>query len=162
MYTNLKELLASKKCKTILYGLVIFTGVLVIFQAGVMVGYHKARFSYGRIDNYNKAFGSRKGMPKMMIMNDFSDAHGAAGKIIRVALPTVIIEDRDGTEKTILLTKSTLIRELRDTASTSSLKEGEFIIVVGSPNDKAQVVASLIRLLPPPPNLEIASSTVTR
>jgi hypothetical protein len=142
--------------KKILYGIIILIGVLLIFQAGVMVGYHKANFSYGRMDNYNKAFGSRRGMPAMM-KNDFSDAHGAAGKIVKVSLPTVVLEDQDGTEKTILITDSTLIKEMRDNASTTALKEGEFIVVLGTPNDKAQVVASLIRLLPAP--TETASGT---
>ena len=129
---------------------------LVIFQAGVFVGYRRAAFSYHWGDKYERTFGGRDrggmmggGMGRMGFpREDFTNANGAVGKIITIHLPTIVLADRDGIEKIILIKSDTIIRHFRDMLTPADLKLGDEIIVVGAPNDSGQVEAKLIRIMP--------------
>ena len=55
-------------------------------------------------------------------------------------------------EKTVVVTELTEIREFRDTIQVSELTVGDFIVVLGTPNEEGQVEAKLIRTVPPPPD----------
>ena len=123
---------------------------LLIFQAGMFAGYRMAAFSYGTGRAYYDVFersehGYRGG---------FSEAHGAAGQIVSLTLPTFIVKSRDNTEKVVLIESDTEIRRFRDVATSTDLKTNDFVVVIGEPNTKAQVAAKLIRILPPPPQLK--------
>lgn len=153
---NLKEFSETKTFTGILYGVGIVLFVLVIFQAGVYVGYHKAGFSIGRDVNYYRAYGDR-GMFVMGIPpEDLENGHGAVGKIVKVDLPTVIVEGPDNTEKVVMVDSQTEVREFRNVIKVDDLKTGDYVVALGTPNDEAQVVAKLIRIMPAPP-----SSTTT-
>lgn len=147
---DIKNLLQSKKFRSILFGLVIIVIVLVIFQAGIFVGYYKASFSYRWGNNYHQTFGAReRNMPMMgMFRGGFANPHGASGKIIKIVLPNVIVEDQDDVEKSVLITDDTEIREFRNLIKPEDLKVNDFIIVIGSPNDDGEIQARLIRLMP--------------
>ena len=147
-----KDYIQSKGFKKILFGIGALIIVLLIFQAGVFIGYHRATFSYQFGDNYRQTFGMRGGgLPGGMEMfgGGFSNAHGSIGKIISITLPTLVMEDRDGVEKVILLTDDTVIRYLRDEFKAESLKAGDVVVVIGSPNERAQIEAKFIRVMPP-------------
>lgn len=60
----------------------------------------------------------------------------------------LIIKDRDGTEKIILVTDKTEIRKFRETVKLSDLKIDDYVVVIGEPNDAGQVEAKLIRIMP--------------
>ena len=146
-----KELLQSKVPKKILYGIGIAVIALVIFQAGVFVGYHKAAFSYRWGDNYYRTFGEpQKRFGKDFPRGGFSDAHGATGEIIKIDLPTLVVQGQDNIEKIVVIKNDTAIRRSRDTAQQMDLKIDDFVVVIGSPNDQGQIEAKLIRLMPPP------------
>jgi hypothetical protein len=84
--------------------------------------------------------------------------HGAVGKIVSISLPLVVVAGPDNLEKTVVITDGTEIREFRETVSSDQLQIGDFIIVLGSPNDEGQVEAKLIRLAPPPPDMPFNST----
>jgi len=164
---EIKKFAQSQKVKRVLYGIAVFVAALIIFQAGIFVGYHRAAFSYRFGDNYERTFGMhRDGFPGekgvRMFGGEFSNAHGSVGKIVSITLPTLMIADRDGVEKVILLTNATDIRHFRDAFSANELQIGDIVVVLGAPNEEAQIEAKLIRLLPPPTDIPVVGSGTPR
>lgn len=153
MYKELKEFVASQTFRGIIIGVCIMVLALLIFQAGTFVGYRKAAFSYHFGDNYYRAFGDRGPRPFQIQMRGgaFIDAHGAVGKIVSINLPLIVVADPENTEKAVLIGEDTVIRKFEETIDASHLAVDDFIVVLGTPNDDAQVEATLIRVLPPPP-----------
>ncbi|MFA7685508.1 MAG: hypothetical protein WCX95_01770 [Candidatus Gracilibacteria bacterium] len=149
---EIKDFLRSKVFKQIICTIGSLIVLLIVFRAGMFVGHRRASFSYGMGDNYYKVFDKnhREGFMGMM-GEDFPNAHGTAGRIIKVELPILIIEDRDGTEKTVLIKENTSIKKDKDDLKSADLKADDFAVIIGSPNNKSQIEATLIRLLPPPP-----------
>ena len=78
--------------------------------------------------------------------------HGAVGEIVSIALPQVVVAGPDNLEKTVLVGTSTRVREFQDEINVGQLKVGDFVVVLGNPNEEGQVDAKLIRLMPPPPD----------
>ncbi|MCX6712101.1 MAG: hypothetical protein NT041_00225, partial [Candidatus Vogelbacteria bacterium] len=75
--------------------------------------------------------------------------HGAAGKIIKINLPTMVVLGSDNLEKVIKVDDGTLVRSFRDTIKVSDLKVGDAIVAIGGDdNDDSQIEVKLIRLLP--------------
>jgi hypothetical protein len=156
---KIKNILNSKIPKYILYTLGILIAIFLILQVGIFVGFHKASFGRDWGDNYINNFGPNRhnGLP---IINDnfinFPNSNGAVGKIIKIQLPSIIVSDKDGTEKVIIINNDTNIRLTRDDIKPSDLKVNDFIVVIGSPNSKGEIEAKLIRLLPlPPPDISL-------
>ena len=152
---DLKNIHKSKTVRGIIIGLGIAILVLGIFKFGTVTGYHKARFSQKFGDNFDRNFVDPRGEG---FFKDFSDrqglpgGHGAVGKIVSIALPFVVVADPDNLEKTVVVGNDTEIREFRDSITADKLEVGDFIIVLGAPNDEGQVEAKLIRTVPPPPD----------
>lgn len=176
----MKEHIKKIKEKIDKFGIIKFLIILIIifavFQAGIFVGYHKARF-YGSLgENYYKSsegLGNR-GPGGMMGKGDsfgnfIKDAnlpggHGAVGKIVSINLPTIVVASPDNVEKTINISNDTLIRQFRDTLGPKDLKVGDYVVILGevpNPNNTPEGVvnAKLIRLIPPPPQQEANSTT---
>ena len=173
----MKEHLKKIKEKIDRFGIIKFLIILIIifavFQAGIFVGYHKARF-YGSIEgNYYNSFNENRGRGEMMggqygfgnMMQDINlpSGHGAVGKIVSINLPNIVVASTDNVEKTINISNDTLIREFRNTLSTQDLKIGDYVIVLGeaSSTDNGVVNARLIRLIPPPSISGTSTSTGT-
>ena len=124
---------------------------LIIFQAGVFVGYRKASFAFRFGDNYYRTFGDRGSKPfHIPLKGDFIDAHGTVGKVISVHFPTFVIEGQDAVEKVVRINDETEIRRFRSAATSSDITVDGFVVVIGMPNENAEVEAKLIRILPPP------------
>ena len=148
----------SETFKKVLFAVGGAAAVIIIFQAGMFVGFHKAALSYRMGDNFYRVYGNGPDGPGMPFFNEeFSEAHGATGKVISVALPLFVVDDH-GTEKTIVIDDDTTIRRLRGDTSSTTLMAGDFVVIIGEPNDKAQVEARLIRILPPPPTTGTTNS----
>lgn len=151
---EIKKLSESKTTKKVIKIGVVVVLALVIFQAGQLVGLKRAEFSFRMADNYYTNFDSRfdrKGaMRPMGMMNErpFTESHGAAGKIIKISLPTITVSTPDNFEKTIYISSSTLIREFREVVASSSLKIDDLVVVVGEPTENGQIRAKLIRVMP--------------
>ena len=161
----MKEFFKSKKFQHILLGIGLFLAVLVIFEAGMVAGYHKAFFSYRMGEDYYKTFdnGDNGMMPIPGFMNarELPNQNGAVGNIVKISLPTITVADKDGVEKTILIGDDTVIRQFRDTLQPADLAIGNFIIVIGSPNNQSQIDANLIRVLPAPAPLNTTQNPPT-
>jgi hypothetical protein len=157
-----KEVTESKVFRIALYTFGILVVTIFIFQAGIVVGFHKASFDRDWGDNYAKNFGPTQafrilgGMPE-----NLPNAHGAIGKIIEVNGPILTVEDRDGTEKAVLVDPDTIIRKMREDATTADLVANTSIVVIGNPNTQGQIEAKLIRIMPtdmPPASSHTAPS----
>jgi hypothetical protein len=119
----------------------------LIFYAGVTIGFYKASFGHAWGENYERNFGMMSDRP-MLNENNFPNANGAIGKIIKIELPTLIVEGRDNTEKVILIKKDTQIQEIRKLITTNDLKVDDFVVVIGAPNEQGQIEAKFIRVMP--------------
>lgn len=151
---KIKKILDLKHVKIAIYSFGILAIVFFIFQAGMIVGFRKASFGRDWGDNYTKNFGSPHRGFKMM-GEDFGDfgnlpnAHGAIGKIIKVELPIIIVlDEKDNTEKIVLINEKTQIRKARDTVTKDEFKIDERIVVIGTPNYSGQIEARFIRFMP--------------
>lgn len=162
---DIKNIFESKFIKGLVVGIAVFVIALIIFQAGVLVGYKKAGFSSRMGDNYYRAFNNDNSQRRDASMmrgpfDDLAGGHGAAGKIVKINLPTFIVSSPDGIEKTVLVTDDTNIRQFRETISSKNLQLDQHVVVLGSPNDDGNVVAKFIRVLPPPsPNTSNAPTS---
>ena len=159
---QIKNVLKDSKVKKASYILSCIIAVLVIFQAGMFVGFKKAGFSYRTGEQYFRQMNGRPN-DKFMGMNrgDFGNSHGATGKILSINLPIVVVTDRDGVEKTITISTSTDIKKFKDSVKAEDLKINDFITVIGNPNDKTEVEAKLIRIMPDPANIPANASIAT-
>lgn len=151
MREEIKNIIKSHAFKIIVYVVIGLLVLLLVFQAGMYVGFQKASF-YNRIGaNYFHEISDNRGT--MGIQNgDFESAHGAVGKIVELKLPLIVIEDRSGVEKTIQIGSSTQIKDADGDENAGNLKTNDFVVVFGSPASSTNPVllARLIRVLPPP------------
>ncbi len=141
-----------------LYGIGIIIVLILVFSAGVSVGSKKASFGRAWGENYEKNFGmmpGRMGFGK----DNFPNTNGAIGKIIKIDLPTIIVQGKDSTEKVILIKNDTKVQKMMQEITTKELSLNDFIITIGSPNDQGQIEAKLIRVMPAPELLNNISTT---
>jgi|SRR3989338_358860 len=155
MYKDLKEFAQSKSFRGILVGIGVAIIALLIFQAGMFVGYRKAAFAYRFGDNYYRAFDHRGSKAfRESFPGKFMDVNGAAGTIVSIDLPTFVVVGPDEVEKVILIGDKTRIRHFDQEVEPSNLKVDDFTVILGSPNESSQIEAKLIRVLPPPSDIE--------
>ena len=138
----------SHALKVILIGIGILVLLLAGFYVGERIGFRKASFAFQNGNNFYQTYGP--GHTGILQPKDFSEANGTVGKVLSVTLPTITIEDRDNTEKVVLLSSQTVIRRLRDTLQPSDIKVGDYVVAIGNPNAQSQIAAILIRELPAP------------
>ena len=156
MKDKIKKALESKTFRTVIYTLGVLVIISLVFQAGMIAGFKKASFGRDWGDNYAKNFGSPNKGPKMMgkEFGDFGNlpnAHGTIGKILKIELPTfVVLDEKDNTEKIILINEKTEIRKMRDRVTEGELKIDDVVIIIGTPNSSGQIEAKLVRFLPAP------------
>lgn len=150
---NVKTFIQSKTYKIIILSLAALVILFLAFNAGMAVGFRKARFSYQWAENYHKNFaGPRGGMLRGAFRDfggeDFIGAHGAAGQIIKIDGNEIVIRGRDGIEKIAVVKDDTDIERLREAVKLADLKVDDYIAVIGSPDDAGRIEAKLIRVLP--------------
>lgn len=146
---SVKKVLESRVVIKVLYGIGIVLVAMLIFYAGITVGFHKASFGHAWGENYERNFGMMQNRP-MFGQDNFPNANGAIGKIIKITLPTIIVQDRDNIEKVILIKSDTQIQKLRENITTNDLKVDDSIVVIGTPNEQGQIEAKFIRIMPLP------------
>jgi len=144
---DLKKVLESKVAVKILYGIGIVIVAMLIFSAGITVGFHKASFGRAWGENYERNFGMMPNRP-IFGQDNFPNANGAVGKIIKIELPNIIVQDKDNTEKVVTIKTDTNIQKERDNIKTTDLKIDDFIVVIGTPNEQGQIEAKFIRVMP--------------
>lgn len=147
IYEDIKIVFESKVAFRILVGVGIVLVTFLIFSAGITVGFHKASFGRAWGENYERNFGM---MPnrQMFGRDNFPNASGAIGKIIKIELPNIIVQGKDNTEKVVLIKDDTKIQEMMSVVKTSDLAVDDYVVIIGSPNVQGQIEAKLIRIMP--------------
>ena len=151
---DIKETAKLKGVRLAAFIIGIVLIAILIFAAGVSVGFHKARYSYQWGENYERNFGGPERGPGPFggMMNQFSghdnfrNAHGLSGAIVSVTGNNLVIKDQDNKENTVAVTDKTVIKDGPDTIKLSDLKTDERIVVLGKPGDNGVVNADLIRV----------------
>jgi hypothetical protein len=149
IHEKILRLFESKILVGILYGVGAVIVLILIFSAGVSIGFRKASFGRAWGENYEQNFGMmspRRGFD--FGTENFPNANGAVGKVIKITLPTIIVQDKDNTEKVILIKDDTKIEKMRTEIKATDLAVDDFIVVIGSPNAEGQIEAKFIRVMP--------------
>ncbi|MFA5012958.1 MAG: hypothetical protein WC520_00120 [Candidatus Paceibacterota bacterium] len=159
---DLNKFFQSKTFSIITWSVAGLILVLLVFSAGMSAGFKKASFSYKWGENYYRNFaGPAPKFPGNMPGHDeFMGAHGIIGQIIKIDGSTLVIKDRENTEKTVVIKEGvSVLRRLREDIKLTDLKVDDFIVVIGEPDSEGQIEAKLVRILPspeqglmPPPN----------
>ena len=150
IYEDIKKVFESKVSTKILIIIGIAIVAMLIFSAGIFVGFHKAGFGRDWGENYERNFGMRSG-GMMFGRDNFPNSHGAVGKILKIESPTIIVQDtKDNTEKIILIKDDTRIQKMMTNITANDLVVNDYIVVIGSPNSQGQIEAKLIRVMPSP------------
>ncbi len=129
--------------------------IIFTFHIGEEFGYKKAESIDHMSNGYYKAFGQGEQKQTGLFGSLFDDqtgTHGVAGKVINTTATNIIVEDNDGIEKTVIFDSKTIIRKQRKTVEFSEIKDDDFVVVIGSPNNDGKITAKIIRVLPPPAN----------
>lgn len=139
---------------TALLGILVVA--LIIFAAGVSVGYRKATFSQRWTAHYGDVFGG-PGSPFFFARIDkdgdgdfMAASNGAAGKVIAVRYPSVAVKGPNEVEKVVIVGTSTIVRQMRSQGSTTDIRVGDMMTAIGQPDDQGRIVATFVRILPPP------------
>jgi len=153
---DIKETTNSNKYKIILYILAGIVVILLVFQAGMYAGFKKASFSNRMGQMY---FEQMRGGANSGQFSDFNrvlpNAHGAIGQIVSINGGKIVVEDRDGIDKTIRVSSSTVIKGFNGANNLEDLKVNDLIVVFGSPSEADSIVdARLIRTMPSPDLVE--------
>ena len=145
---EIKHLYKSKKARYAIGTIVVLGFVLMVFQAGVYLGYHRAIFSAHLGDNYVATFEGSTSTDMWMRMQhrDLPGGYGAVGKVVKVGSSTIVVATPNNVEETVLINANTIIRHFRNTASTTDIQIGNSVIVLGSPNANGEINAGLIRI----------------
>ncbi len=159
---DLKQIYESKKARHIFFGICIAIVALLIFQAGVFVGFKKAEFAEQFGGNYYRTFGTSRDKMGGFFREDIAGGHGASGKIIKINLPTFVVAEPDNTEKIISINDDTILRRFRDEINETDLKIDDSVLVLGSPNSSGQIIAKFIRLLPSSPQLASTTKSINQ
>ena len=118
--------------------------VLVVFRAGVYVGFRQGAYLH-------RDFAERGRMMPFGFAGELPQTHGGVGMITSVKLPSITIQTSDGSEKIVLVTASTTIRGFNGNIKPQDLKQGDALIVLGTPDEQGVIDARFIRLLPSGP-----------
>ena len=155
----MKEYLQSPSFSNALKALGVLLVALIVFWAGMAVGYRKAMFSYSWHSHYAQQFAEDHSplFPNDGDADNMPNPHGAFGMVVAAHLPTIVIKGPNEAEKTVSIQSGTQVRSFHDAAASTTIKNGDFVVVIGSPDDEGRIVASFIRILPPPPR---ATSTL--
>lgn len=148
---DFKSFFKSKPLGIAIVAIGVLAVLFLVFLAGEAVEAGKANFSYRWGESYYRNLvGPHSATPfNMMRGGNFMMGYGTAGSIIKIDNATLTIQDeRDKSEKTVVVGKDTVIRRFRDALQLSDLKVDDDVIVVGSPNNSGQIEARLIRVLP--------------
>ncbi|HRY63001.1 MAG TPA: hypothetical protein P5267_00105 [Patescibacteria group bacterium] len=142
----------SKAFKVSLIALGLFIIILVSFQAGLLVGFRKAGFSYRWEENYHRNFaGPKGGFIDDLRGREFIESSGVFGPIIKIDGQSVVIRGKDNVEKIIMIKSDAVIRRGKENLKLSDLRVDDPLVVIGEPNDAGQIEAKLIRVMPPLP-----------
>lgn len=121
-------------------GAVVALIILVIFFAGVFIGRTQQRKGFW-------PFWERRYIHRDFISRKL-DGHGVIGVIDSLGTDTLVVKDRTGALKTVLVDNETKIRRGRIPIKFSDLKLKEHVMVLGEPQEEEGAIkARIIRVL---------------
>lgn len=134
------------KHKTFIIGITIgMTAALLIlaaFVCGIFVGRNNNSF-VPMMDQ----FGGRD------VFSRNIQSHGVLGTITTLGTNTFVVKERTGTLKTVLIDDQTIVRRGHTSIKFTDLKQNEFVIVLGDPETKEEIIkAKIIRAMGEAPN----------
>jgi len=144
---NFQDYFKSKYFKPTLYIIGGLAVLLLVFQAGMFVGFRKASFSFGWGENYYRNFGGpRQGFFRDVRGDDLISGHGIAGTIIKIDSKSIIMKDGAGVERIVNTNDQTDIRNGRDQVILKDLRADDRIVVLGNPEQDGSITAKMIRI----------------
>ena len=156
---DIKNFLSYRVLKIAVLVLVILIVLVLVFSLGVSVGAKKADFSFKWAQEYHNNFGGPKGgVFGNMPGGEFTESNGVFGKILKIDGQTLTINGRDNIEKTVIVDDKTIITYQKKNIILSDVTVDSDVVVIGIPNDKGQIEAKLIRVLPEIKNIQPSSS----
>ncbi len=148
------KILGGKTIQALIIIIAVLIVILLVFAAGMFVGYQKADFSYRWGENYHRNFaGPRDGFMREVGGNDLIGSHGTFGQVLKVESSTLVVKGDGDVEKVILVDANTIIERLRDQIKIADLKVGDNVVIIGQPDNSGQIAAKLIRVMPAPNGL---------
>ena len=162
IYEDIKKVFESSVAFKILCAIGTLLVAMLIFYAGINVGFHKASFGNDWGQHYEENFGIGHNNPysgpmrAFGMMDYFPNAHGASGQILKISLPNIIVQDqdKDNPEKAILINANTIINKGGVAIKDTDLKTDDFVIVIGTPDSNGIIEAKFIRVIPSPQFLQ--------
>ncbi len=143
----MNEFLHSKKIKYLACALAGLAILLLVFKAGETFGRRRALFGSRWGENYyHNFYGGQTGFGADFVRGNMMHSHGVAGSIMDISGSDITVKDQNNTESSVLVSTSTVIRFANQNGGLTDLKVGQNIVVIGSPNEKAQIDAKLIRV----------------
>ncbi len=123
--------------------------ILVVFWAGMLLGFRKANTAYHWGGAYQGAFGrtSSSSAFQDMLGFDFTNGDGAAGEVVAIQGEHLVVKTRDGIEKGITCTDDTHIRYRRTDVAFADVHVGDQVVVFGEPDATGNLNARLVRIM---------------
>lgn len=146
-----KDFFASPTFRAVLVTLAGVAGALLIFHAGMVVGYRKAWFAYRWSEAYSRNFsGPTRGWT--FADRAFVDGHGASGRILEAGGDRLVILGNGPSEeeKVVLVSGATAVRRFEHAIPATELKPDDYVVVIGRPDEQGQINAKFIRVMPQP------------
>lgn len=133
-----------EKRRNLLVGLIagaaIALVILLVFFAGIFIGRLQQRKGFW-------PFWERRPIGRDFIPPKL-DGHGAIGVIDSLGTDTLIVKERTGALKTVLVDNQTMLRRGRAPIEFSDLKAGDEVVILGEPQvEEGAIKAKIIRLL---------------
>jgi hypothetical protein len=145
----MKDFIRSSTAKRLVAAVAVILVIVVVFSAGVAVGYHRGVYLFQWNERYLRGFADPRSIfAPFERMPDSANSHGVVGKIVSVSLPSLMIQGKDSAEQVVAISATTTIRAFRDATSTSALKVGANVIVIGLPDKNGTIDAEFIRVMP--------------
>ncbi|HVZ75875.1 MAG TPA: hypothetical protein VG934_01225 [Candidatus Paceibacterota bacterium] len=146
---NLEDALFSPTGRWVLSGIAALIVALLIFHAGMVVGYNRAFEFHGAPREFSVRMGGPIGWgPDISVPTSFiPEGHGIVGTIESGGYPVFTITAPDGDIVPVMIATTTVIRGPQGDASTSALVPERHIIILGDPDDAGRVNANFIRII---------------
>ncbi|MDO8461091.1 MAG: hypothetical protein Q7S38_01470 [bacterium] len=130
-----------KDKRTAMLGIILGVGIalmlILVFFVGIYIGSKKANLF---------PFWERRFSYSGFVPHRFG--HGTSGTIDSIGKNTLVVKDRSGALKTILIDDHTLLRRDRSQIKFSDLKKGDLAIVIGEPKeDEGAIEATVVRVV---------------
>lgn len=123
--------------------------VFISFSAGLRVGFDKAAHNFERRGMSPRYMPHGSGTPSMfMERGEFAETKGLSGIVTEITANEIIVEDRNGEDRSVAIASSTRIRSGGSDITAADIKKGDMVIVFGETNNNENVVPKLIRVLP--------------